>query len=122
MLNRASVRSAVLLIAGLVLIACSRLDRVALAASPAAGADATTQKVLIKGFKFDPETATVKVGDTVEWTNADSVPHTATAEGAFDSKSIKPGGTWKFVAKKAGSYDYICTFHPNMKAKLVVTE
>ena len=31
------------------------------------------------GFAFDPATVTIQVGDSVTWTNEDSVAHTATA-------------------------------------------
>jgi plastocyanin len=63
----------------------------------------------------------VKVGDTVEWKNADIVAHTVTAVNkSFDSGVIPSGGTWKLVAKKRGNFNYFCALHPNMKAKLVV--
>ena len=53
--------------------------------------------------------------------NADIVAHTVTAvDNSFDSRIIAPGSLWKLVARKAGSFDYICTLHPNMRAKLVV--
>ena len=32
----------------------------------------------IAGFAFSPGTITVKVGDTITWTNSDAVSHTAT--------------------------------------------
>jgi plastocyanin len=67
-----------------------------------------------------PETITVKKGDHIVWKNKDVVPHTATAAGSFDSKSIAPGASWKQLARKAGQYDVVCRFHPGMKAKLVV--
>ena len=35
---------------------------------------ATTHTVAIDGVKFDPETITVKVGDTVVWINKDPSP------------------------------------------------
>jgi len=64
---------------------------------------------------------TVSVGDTVEWKNADIVPHTVTAlDKSFNSGGIAPGATWKYVAKRAGTFAYGCTPHPNMKAKLIV--
>lgn len=124
MSRRTSVRSANTIVV-LLLIACSWGARAATAAKPASAAangteQAKLQTVLIKGFKFEPETVTVNVGDTVEWKNADIVPHTATAAGEFDSKNIRPGGAWKFVAKHKGRFNYICTLHPNMKGKLMV--
>jgi plastocyanin len=90
-----------------------------------ASADATagksaTHKVVIDGLKYEPETLTVKRGDTVIWTNKDPFPHTVTAPGKFDSHDIAADGQWKFVARTAGEYSYICTLHPNMKGVLRV--
>jgi plastocyanin len=77
--------------------------------------------VVIKDMKYQPAILTVKVGSTVEWKNADIVAHTVTAaDNSFDSRIIAPGGSWKLVARKAGKFDYICTLHPNMSAKLIV--
>ena len=78
-----------------------------------------THTVLIKGFAFVPETLTVSAGDKVTWTNKDVVPHTATGQG-FDSKSLDEGKSWSFVAKKKGTFHYVCRFHPTMKAILIV--
>jgi plastocyanin len=47
-------------------------------------------------------------------------PHTVTAKGVFDSHSIAAGASWRFVARKPGVYDYICTLHPNMNGTLKV--
>ena len=63
---------------------------------------------------------TVKAGDTVVWVNKDPFPHTATAQGVFDSKYIAAGKSWRFKARKAGEFPYICTLHPTMKGTLVV--
>lgn len=81
--------------------------------------------VVIRDFKFEPATVTVHEGDTVEWKNDDSVPHTATEDvqgkkPAFDSGSIRTGAAWRYVAQKKGTYNYICTFHPNMQGTLIV--
>ena len=57
--------------------------------------------------------------DTIEWVNKDLFAHTATAtNGDFDVTLPKKSGT--LVLKKAGSVDYYCRFHPNMKAKLKI--
>jgi len=90
------------------------------AAATAALAKPTAHTVEIDGVKYVPATLTVKRGDTVTWVNKDPFPHTVTAPGAFDSKDIPVGGKWKYVARKAGTYDYICTYHPNMKGVLKV--
>lgn len=91
----------------------------ALVALPGLAA-AATHTVTIEGMQFQPATVTVKAGDTVVWRNKDLVPHTATAAGKFDSKSIAPGGQWSWTAKAKGRQDYVCSFHPTMKGTVVV--
>ncbi|HET9047333.1 MAG TPA: copper-binding protein, partial [Casimicrobiaceae bacterium] len=62
--------------------------------------------VTIDAFAFLPALLTVRPGDVVRWTNADPVPHTVTATGAFDSQSIAAGAAWTFKAERAGRFDY----------------
>ena len=80
--------------------------------------------IAMKDFKFDPKNATVKVGQTVTWTNEDSAPHNAVDEkgGAFKSELFNKGETYEFTAEKAGTIDYVCTIHPGMEGTLTVTE
>jgi plastocyanin len=89
------------------------------AADASAGKPAT-HRVIIDGLKYEPETLTVRRGDTIVWTNKDPFPHTVTAPGKFDSRDIAANGSWKHVARTAGEYAYICTLHPNMKGTLRV--
>jgi plastocyanin len=87
----------------------------------AAAADkAQTHTVVIDATAYAPATLTVKRGDTVTWVNKDPFPHTVTAAGKFDSKDIGAGKSWKYVARSAGRFDYICIYHPTMKGTLVV--
>ena len=79
-----------------------------------------THTILIKGFQFVPDRLQVEMGDTVTWKNQDIVPHTATAKKVFDSKQIVAGGSWSYTVKQKGNIPYICTFHPTMKAELIV--
>ena len=79
-----------------------------------------THRVTIDAFEFKPATLTVKQGDSVEWRNADPVPHSATAKGTFDSGPLATGASWRYTATKKGRIDYICTLHPTMKGVLVV--
>jgi plastocyanin len=76
--------------------------------------------VAIDGTSYRPAVVTVERGTRVEWKNEDPFPHTVTKPGAFDSGSMAPGAKWSYVASKPGTYDYICTLHPNMKGTLVV--
>jgi len=80
-----------------------------------------TVPIAIEGMKFSPADVTVKPGDTVVWTNKDIVAHTVTDKaGAFDSKVIPPGGTFKYVAKQKGAFAYICSLHQPMTGGLKV--
>ena len=86
----------------------------------AANAAAQSHTVVIEGFEFHPATLTVHRGDRIVWRNKDLVPHTATSHGVFDSRSIAPGSSWTYVARKVGTLPYVCTFHPTMQGSLAV--
>ena len=87
--------------------------------APAAGG-AAVHTVVIEAMTFQPEKLTVRRGDTVVWINKDPFPHTATAAGVFDSRSIPSGGSWKHPVGKPGTFPYVCTLHPTMNAVLEV--
>jgi plastocyanin len=94
--------------------------------STAAGACAQgangTQKVTIAGFAFSPSDLTVKVGDSVTWTNNDNTAHTATADdGSFDCGTIGAGQSFTFTFATAGTFAYHCKIHPSMVAKITAS-
>ena len=89
----------------------------ACAAMPVLAANHT---VVIDGTAFAPARVTMQRGDRITWVNKDPFPHTATAKKTFDSGSIAAGASWTWVADKRGTFDYVCTLHPTMKAQLVV--
>lgn len=83
----------------------------------AAGAKGVT----IRDFEFAPKSITVKVGDTVTWTNDGPTGHSATAEDkSFDTGILAKGKTGSHTFTKAGTYAYICTPHQFMRATIVV--
>jgi plastocyanin len=84
------------------------------------GRQPRTHTVTIEATSFTPDRLSVTAGDTVVWVNKDPFPHTATSAGVFDSGSIDTGKSWTYVAARKGTVDYICTFHPTMKARLSV--
>jgi plastocyanin len=93
-----------------------------LLAVAACGSTKPAPKILhveIQGMKYAPDALAVTVGDTVEWTNNDLVPHSVTSS-TFDSKAIAPHATWSYVAKTPGDFAYNCTFHPVMVAAIIV--
>jgi plastocyanin len=77
-------------------------------------------QVVIRGMQFVPAELVVARGDIIVWTNEDYFPHTATAPGVFDSKTIETKRQWRYTAKEPGDVPYVCTLHPTMKAKLIV--
>jgi plastocyanin len=78
----------------------------------------------MRDIRFDPEEATVKVGQTVTWTNDEAVPHNVVAEeGAdFESDTFGEGGTFSHTPEQAGTITYVCTIHPGMDGTLTVEE
>ena len=80
-----------------------------------------SQQVTVRDFTYQPASLVVAPGDTIIWLNADFVPHTATADdGAWDSKTLAAGATWRLVAAAAARYRYYCAFHPNMEGTIEV--
>jgi plastocyanin len=83
-------------------------------------AHAATIQITMENLVIAPAETSAKVGDTVEWVNKDVFAHTATArDGDFDV-TMPPKTTMTLVLKKAGTVDYYCRFHPNMKAVLKI--
>ena len=79
--------------------------------------------VVIQNLSFEPATVEVFMGSTVVWTNEDDVEHTVTStEPLFDSDVIPPGGEFSYTFDMEGSYDYICTIHPDMRGQVAVIE
>jgi plastocyanin len=83
-------------------------------------AAADTVKVTIDKLTFSPADIKAKVGDTVEWINHDMLAHTATWKKAWEV-IIPPQKTESLKLTEAGTMDYYCRYHPNMKARIVVT-
>jgi plastocyanin len=83
-------------------------------------AHAATIQITMQNLVIAPAAATAKVGDTIEWVNKDVFAHTATARNGDWDVTLPPKKTVKLVLKKAGTIDYYCRFHPNMKATLTI--
>ena len=73
-------------------------------------------------LQFTPGTTTAKVGQVVRWTNTGTVLHNITfTTGCLSDAGFQPGATWSIKFTAAGTYNYQCTIHPGMTAKLTVT-
>ena len=126
---RTRVFSAAAALAVLLLVGCGgNSSSTPVTPSPTTGGgaspDVTITIVGMNGSQsFSPNPATVKVGQTVAWKNADVITHTATANGgAFNTGNIAAGATSNpIMMSTAGSFDYHCSIHPSMVGTLTVT-
>ena len=110
----------VLAVAGPVIMVRDQLadDAPAAPAAPAAAAAGSTVKMA--RLAFAPGTLTVARGSTVVFDNDDTAPHTVTARsGGVDSGVLDPGR--QFSTTVTDGFDYFCSIHPSMTAKIAVT-
>ena len=120
-----------LALAGPVIIVRDRLaDRVAApsagegaqpaTAAAAGGGGGAGGTVRMAGMGFAPATLKVGRGAKVGFENDETAPHTVTARsGGIDSGVIDPGG--QFSLTVTDGFDYFCSIHPSMTAKIAVT-
>ena len=89
-------------------------------AQPVAAAGGGGGTVKMAGLAFAPGTLTVAKGSTVVFDNDDTAPHTVTARsGGVDSGVLDPGK--QFSLAVTDGFDYFCSIHPSMTAKIAVT-
>jgi plastocyanin len=81
---------------------------------------AATIQITMENLAIAPAEVSAKVGDTIEWVNRDILAHTATARNGDWDVTMPPNKTVTLVLKKAGTVEYYCRYHPNMKATLTV--
>jgi len=81
---------------------------------PPAPAPQTSDVQANDSLRFVPQDITIKVGDTVRWTNVGQIPHTIT----FSDQSIPSdsffGSDERFgvTFSSPGTFRYVCEFHP----------
>jgi plastocyanin len=103
---------------------------VALVAAAQGSALAATTQVSIVNFAFNPTPVTVKVGDTVNWTNTSTTTHTTTSDGTdvccpngpalWASGNLVANAQFPFVFNVAGAYKYHCSIHTTMHGQINV--
>ena len=93
------------------------------AAPSSAGGGGGAGAVTIIDNAFQPTTLSVKVGDTVTWTDTGSNPHTVTFDqGGQTSDTLSTGKTYSQKFDTAGSFTYHCKIHSSMTATVTVTQ
>jgi plastocyanin len=81
---------------------------------------ASNHTVILKGLSFSPETLRIHRGDTVTWKWEDApTPHNVTSS-KFHSSSTRTTGSYTVRFNHAGTFNYHCTIHSFMKAKIIV--
>jgi plastocyanin len=91
-----------------------------LAASTPAAQGGQQFTVVMNNMTFSSVPATAHVGDTIIWSNQDTVQHSATArDGSFDIR-LQPGQKGRTILKKAGKLFVDCLYHPTMRTTLNV--
>jgi plastocyanin len=82
---------------------------------------AASTNVSIVNYTFSPATVTINVGDTVIWTNQDSVNHTTTSNTRiWDSHNLGKSATFQFTFNQAGTFPYFCDRHEYMTGTVIV--
>jgi len=83
--------------------------------------------VIRNSFKLNPQDLTIKVGDTVKWTNTDERKHNLASipgSGPGDELEIfsvmEPGAVYSHTFKVPGEYPYFCFIHNQMTGKITV--
>jgi plastocyanin len=85
-------------------------------------AAAETIHIDMENLGFKPAAVSARVGDTIEWANADFLAHTATARNKDWDVMLLPKKTGRVVLKRPGNVEYYCRFHPNMVGRISVAE
>jgi plastocyanin len=75
--------------------------------------------ITLQNFAFNPSTLTVKTGDIVTFTNADSAPHHIVV-GTDDLGVQQPGESKTWTAPAAAVYNLKCLIHPSMSGQITV--
>ena len=66
----------------------------------ATSADTAAKIVEMTDSTFAPDAVDVKVGETVTFVDKDEIAHTATAEGTFDSGTLRQGATLRLQGRR----------------------
>jgi amicyanin len=90
--------------------------------TPASTPATNVNQVTIANFAYAPSNIQVSAGTTVTWTNRDSAPHSVTFKNRMkDSGWLRQGQSFSYTFTTPGTFDYYCTVHPNMVARVSVT-
>jgi plastocyanin len=71
---------------------------------------------------FSPNPLTIRVGQMVNWKNNDTIEHTATLDGVFDTGHIPPMSAKNapVTMNMVGTFTYHCTLHSGEIGTIIV--
>ena len=93
-----------------------------------AGGGGRGAEVSMENVQFDPQDVTVKPGETITFTNNESIPHDVhKTSGPGDdfssggSGEMQQGDTFELTLDQPGTYEYVCNVHaPGMTGTITV--
>jgi len=87
----------------------------------AAPASSATVTVSIKRAGFTPKTVNINQGDSVTWTNNDTINHQVVANnGSYASPIFGARKSWTRTFQSGGTFNYHDSLHPALKGTVVV--
>ena len=79
----------------------------------------------MKVLEFTPASVSARVGQTLTWTNEDTVQHNVTylSGPSFSSspRVMSPGASFSIKLTQSGEIHYFCSIHPWMKGTIIVS-
>jgi plastocyanin len=79
--------------------------------------------VAVVEFSYQPALLTVRPGTTVTWRNSGSEGHDVLGtgpDGSWWSGPLAPTESYQRAFSQAGVYEYLCSFHAEMRARVNV--
>ena len=83
------------------------------------GGGSPPDSIAVRDFEFSPVEFEAKAGEPVTWDNEGEQIHNVKGKGFF-SRAMDPGSSYDFTFDRRGTFEYLCTLHPQMKGAIVV--
>lgn len=109
--------AALVALSALALTACSTTDE------PAAVAPTGPNVVTVADMAYSPAALTIEAGETVTWFFDDTVQHDVVGlddASSLLNSSLMTTGEYSQTFDEPGTYEYVCTIHPNMTGTVTV--
>lgn len=82
---------------------------------------ARAPRVGMNDDRFTPDSLSVTLGTTVTFVNDDRDPHTVTAaDRSWSSGDLRPGASYGRTFDRAGTFGFVCLYHPWMVGTISV--